>query len=512
MAATTAATKGPKKKKAKANQATQKTGQGTQKVANKKSARVKPGNLIFATRRLKYYCADKQGRPCKIGQVGEPMPVSTARQKPWVYYLETVPLGLSKDSSGPTPDLLTPAEKRKWSQTATRLPVGGSKKDIKGETILFEADCSSREVPNSPELKCPSVGLAVDRDHIFVLGAFGYPKTAEVRQYSLKDYALEKVYMTNLCQTGRTHKVGKNLDTDTPSPAVDALGAEYLGGTLSAFSDVRTGVAMWVYGLATCGTLFRIQPSTGKQELLSAPCTYQYVNRDRTNLFTGLAIQRYTIPGFQEEEVRLIIAYVKQNSKPELQEHEIGKQSVDFFVLSLTKLLEDKRHYGTFQKSTKRWIFPVYNYGECFLKHQEPFLRTINARKLTFAKGSLYWYGGLASQFRTVWMTKTVPCDEISENKDVREMMAGWHGEAPSKGLIKTSKWQTVFLKEDSRQVPWLVKLHSMRQQHGAIRLEKYLVCFKPKPPTTRMSIQKCCEWASSSEDSTCANALLELL
>merc|ERR1711981_595504 len=101
----------------------------------------------------------------------------------------------------------------------------------------------------------------------------------------------------------------RRFKSSTPSPQHHGqLHPLYLGGTLVADIDQTTGVAKYLYGLGLCSTLFRIDLSTGNQELLGQPCQYQQLNRGRINLFTGLALQKYNIPTQDEPEVRVIVA------------------------------------------------------------------------------------------------------------------------------------------------------------------------------------------------------------
>ena len=105
------------------------------------------GGLLLATRRLKYYCAKKDGTPCAVGENGESMSYTDVRQKAWVYYVEKVDATTVENRAKSTQQLFTPAVKTNWTEAAAHwLPKKNAadektKTDLEGNPVLFEAKC-----------------------------------------------------------------------------------------------------------------------------------------------------------------------------------------------------------------------------------------------------------------------------------------------------------------------------------------------------------------------------------
>lgn len=522
------------------------------------------GGLLLATRRLKYFCAKENGTSCKSGKNGTIMSYTDASMKAWVYYIETVDATSSQKIADRTPELFTPAVKTNWTAAAAHLSMG-PETDLEGNPVLFEAKCGlpyyvtgpidktragklndevkRRGEDNAipPEVSCPTMAIAADKEHIYVLGAFDWPRSAEVRMYervsAKKEVSMDelsvmgkgteerragegssrqhwrhtKTFMRNLCKTGQTdrkddwHVYGKENEfktSDGPTPAFDELQSFYQGGSLALDLDEETGTARYVYGLALCGCLFRIEPSTGKQELLGFPCTYQDLNRNRWNMFTGLAIQKYRVAGNDVEHVQIAVTVLEQPDQGFAWMGPLDRGKASIYLLGLEDLLAQSKDI-TYQESTQTWTFPKRALGACFLKKDdkgkdahEPILRTVNARKIAYADGFLYWYGGLLNQLRRIDIRMSIPCPTITSNPVIRNMMASWEGTA-NVDATKSSSWLDVQLLEDGIKGPsnWIIQFKLKTEVNDSSRLAKYIVCSKPKPPTTRPSMQSCCVW-----------------
>lgn len=175
---------------------------------------------------------------------------------------------------------------------------------------------------------CPQLSVVADSSHIWVLGAFAWPKHCEVRQYARKPpHRHEKTYMTNLCSTIEPKDYGHFVHTDwgkidqamkaDPGMAKKypfqvrnpGLGPKTLSGTIVMQPD-STGKAKYIYGVGFCGVLFRIEPALNQELLLGLAYPYDWKTvAGRWSFFSGLALQTYEVPG-QGLQENLFVSYV----------------------------------------------------------------------------------------------------------------------------------------------------------------------------------------------------------
>ena len=383
------------------------------------------------------------------------------------------------------------------------------------------------------------MAVAIADDSIWVLGAFQYPISAEVRQYSRKTHQLTASYMKNLCKTDQTDQMKwptQTKEVQTPSPYGNwcnggkGLAPLYLGGSLAVDKDAQTGATIFIYGLAACGTMFRINPKTGHQEVLGMPPQYHVVcsGKPATNLFTGITLQKFKVPTKKEPETRIIVAYLHQNVQyrgrtlGDRWKLGIGKQLTDVYVLDLDELLSEPCR-PKYNPGKKTWtIHKEACYGghgaSGFLRNKKPVVKALNFRKIAYADGHVYWYDGTSNKLRRVDIRVRVPCDQVLGHPKIKTMITKrWskvgephprtNGEA-----IESSPWINIRLKEGRKLMPWQVKVMVKTTKSGSAVLKKYLVCTKPRPPSNRPSGQQCCVLKSASNNDKCATRALELL
>ena len=479
--------------------------------------------------------------------------MSKATAGPVTYYLEEV----SEPAPG-TGKAEFPANSNRWAvakhpkgwtDEATRLPIG-DKKDLGGKPILFEFDCEGDEA------KCPKMGVAADREHIWVLGAF-HKDRSEVRQYSRATNKHVKTYMHNLCRirdstyatrTGNDQKASlKYASPSACSRWSDCLNGvtggfksrpnmdfwKYLqGGTLAVNLQHSSDTALHIYGLSLCGTLFRIDPKNG-EELVLASFLFSSTSGSYSK-WTGLALQTMNLPN-GKQSVRAWLSYdvktkireaemaFRRGSGPDKDAERCGRMMVTpgsdkllanvpplmqgsavckIYVFDVTEAvpkakqwwIDKKKH----NKKTQEWDFNTADQWKSNSFNREPnqsskpVYVTTEAKSLAYGNGFLYWYGGKAQNLLALDVRWRLDCEKIQSNQKVTEALRKWKTTNTA-----TSDWFKVNLLEENVKMPWQIKFYKKLEGSGKWSLAKLMVCGKPEPPkppaVPRPSQEACC-------------------
>lgn len=378
--------------------------------------------MLLLTRRLKFHCATAERKRCGApGTSGTAMPDKKALFGGFEYYLEafqsepkkqntdipldTNPVGGPLGTIGP----VVQAKISGWTDDVRRIPAG-DKTGFDGQRMLFETT-------GCDELSCPTFSIVSDTDNFWVLGAFDWPRAAEVRQYSRATLAHEKTYVSGLCstdtKTGITYQKASNGAGITNTPSYRnwrPIPKWKVGGSL-AIQYGDSGRVKYLYGLGLCGSLFRIEPAV-QQELVLA--WWQYTGWDeKDSQFTGIALQTYKVPrehGGYDMQENLFISYIDGSGDPHGCDRTFECSSTRGQALSKIFLFDAtaaskvaKDHWitkGNHPKPGDTWTWLRHMHtrlafrggGGLNKKSDSPaVLTTIEARRIGYSDGFIYW-------------------------------------------------------------------------------------------------------------------------